>query len=388
MGLIRAVAGTAFGTIADMWVDYIYCDAMDPKVLVKKGQRKRSGGADAYADANVITEGSRIAVAPGQVLIVVEHGKIVDFTAEQGGYIFESNASPGMFGGEFQEQIKETIRQMGHRFVYGGAAPVDQRAYFVNTKEILDNRFGFGGISFREGEFHTSIFLQGYGVFSYRITDPLIFFLNISGNVKENYTREVLEQQMKAELSSALLPVMGKLSKKGIGYDEIPMEEKNIVQLLREELVEEWKQNRGIELQTLVFQSIMPDRDSIEKIRQMQESRVYADDRSMLGARMGAATANAMETAASNSNGAAYGFMSMSMAQQVGGFHGNTTFDEQDQGTWTCPSCGQVNNMNFCARCGQSKKKPTGDDRFCPGCGYRLSTEEMRFCPRCGKQVI
>lgn len=402
MGLIKAVAGAAFGTIADMWVDYIYCDSMDSTVLVKKGQRKKSGGAGALADDNVITEGTSIAVAPGQMMIVVEHGKIVDYTAEQGGYIFESSASPGLYNGEFKEQFQNTIREMGHRFLYGGAAPVDQRAYFVNTKEILDNRFGFGKIPFREGEFHTSIFLQGYGVFSFRITNPLTFFLNISGNVKANYTREVLLEQMKAELSGALLPVMGKLAQKKLVYDELPLEEKNIAELLREELTEEWRDARGIELQTLSFQSILPDEESIDKIRQLQESRVYADDRTMLGARMSAATANAMESAAENANGAAYGFVSMAMAQQMGAAAGNQAGNQtvnqaanqaenqagqEAQTSWVCEACGQENHLNFCEKCGQKRPDNTEESRFCSRCGYRLQNRASQFCPRCGKKL-
>lgn len=393
MGLVKALTGAAFGTIADMWVDYIYCDSMDSTTLVKKGQRKKSGGAGERGDDNVITDGSCIAVAPGQMLIVVEHGKIVDYTAEQGGYTFESNASPGLYHGEFKEQFENTIREMGHRFLYGGAAPVDQRAYFVNTKEIMDNRFGFGKIPFREGEFRTSILLQGYGVFSFRITNPLTFFLNISGNVKVTYTRENLLGQMKAELSGALLPVMGKLAQKNLGYDELPLQEQNIAEMLREELKEEWRDARGIELESLSFQSILPDEESIDKIRQLQESRVYADDKSMLGARMSAATANAMESAAENASGAAYGFVSMAMAQQmgtVGNQVANQTANQagQDEGTsWICAACGHENHMNFCEKCGQKRPDNSEESRFCPRCGYRLRNQTSQFCPRCGKKL-
>lgn len=397
MGLIKAVAGTAYSYISDLWEDYIYCDALDGNTLVKKGHAKSSGGAGSNPNDNVITEGSRIAVNAGQMIIIVENGKIIDFTAEQGGYEYHSQTEPSLFCGELGENLKVTFEGLKARFAFGGQAPNDQRVYFVNIKEIMNNRFGFGNVPYRDAEFNMTILLKGYGVYSFKITDPLLFYTNVCGNVPESFTKQQIETQLKAEMQNAMLPVLGQLANEGVHYDQMSLKTEQLVRILQGQLSETWKRERGIEVQTVAFSNILPDDESMDKIRDMQESRVYSTNKSMLGARVGAAQANAMEAAAENPSGAVNGFMGMNMAQQAGGVNvaelmkeekppvqPQRTAQAQGADTWTC-SCGMVNHMAFCPQCGS--KRP--EKKTCKSCGYAIppEMEGFKFCPNCGQQL-
>lgn len=389
MGLIKAVADTAFSLIGNLWEDYIYCDALDNNTLIKKGRKKSSGGAGKYADDDVITDGSRIAVNAGQMLIVVENGRIVDFTAEQGGYEYHTGTRPSMFCGDYGDGLKITFDELKNRFSFGGAASDDQRVYFVNTKEIMDNRFGFGNVPYRDGEFGITVLMQGFGVYSFQICDPLKFFAVVSGNVSSTFAKENLLHQMKAEIQNEMLPVLGRLAEENVTYDQLPLKTESVLRLLRSQLGKKWKNERGIELKTMTFSSILPDDESIDKIRQLQESRVYSGSKSMLGARVGAAQANAMESAAENPSGAVNGFVGMGMAQNSGGVNVNDLMRDQPKPQssaeqWTC-SCGRVNDMAFCPACGSKKPSPI----ICPNCSYQMPREisGLNFCPSCGQRL-
>ncbi len=391
MGLMKAFMGSAVSYINDLWEDYIYCDAMDENTLVKKGKKRKSPGAGEKANENVITEGSRIAVNAGQMLLVVENGQIIDFTAEPGGYEYRSKTEPSMFCGDFDEALKVTFHSLKGRFAFGGQAGNDQRVYFINTKEIMNNKFGFGNVPYRDSEFNMTILLQGFGVYSFVIADPLLFYNHISGNVADKYDKSSIAPQLKGELQNAILPVLGDMAERGIHYDKLPGQTEILVELLMEKLEDQWKKERGLEIKSMNFGNILPDEDSIEKIRQLQESRVYSDNKAMLGARYGAASANAMESAAENAAGAVTGFMGMNMAQSAGGVNVAELMKDapvrQEQKTqqgpnaWTC-SCGMVNNFNFCPNCGS--KKP--EKAVCASCGYEIPAEfaGMKFCPNCG----
>lgn len=394
MGLIRAVADTYFSYISDLWEDYIYCDALDANTLVKKGHARSAGGAGKNPNDNVITEGSRIAVNAGQMLIVVENGRIIDFTAEQGGYEYHSQTEPSLFCGEFGENLKVTFEGLKARFAFGGQATNDQRVYFVNTKEIMNNRFGFGNVPYRDAEFDMTILLKGFGVYSYKIADPLLFYTNVCGNVTEAFTKQQIETQLKAEMQNAMLPVLGQLANEGVHYDQMSLKTEELVRILRGQFSESWRKERGIEVQTVAFSNILPDEESIDKIRDLQESRVYSGNKSMLGARVGAAQANAMEAAAENTSGAVNGFMGMNMAQNSANVNVAELMREEppaqskpaasDANTWTC-SCGMVNYMGFCPQCGS--KRP--EQKECKACGFKIPPEmaSFKFCPNCGQQV-
>lgn len=364
MGLVKAIAGSAMSFLNEMWEDYIYCDALDNETLLRKGHKRINPGTGTHANDNVITDGSLIAVNAGQILLVVENGRIVDFTAEQGGYEYHSDLEPSLFCGEYGDILKKSYQAVGRRFIHGGLAPYDQRVYFVNAKEILNNKFGFGNVPYRDSEFGMTILLQGYGIFSYVITDPIVFYTNICSNVTEEYKKDILNAQLKAEVQNSLLPAIGELSGEGIPYDQLTLHTEEIIQKLKKHLQKDWSQDRGIEIRTMIFGSLLPDDTGMEKIRQLQEARVYSGNKAMLGARVGAAQANAMESAAENASGAVNGLMGMELVKNGSNINVNELMQATAPGTesrqqddWVC-SCGRVNtgNMNFCPNCGKKRE--------------------------------
>ncbi len=400
MGLIRAFSGALGSTLADQWEEYIYCDALSADVLMQKGQARVGGkSSNTKRSENIISDGSKIAVNDGQCMLIVENGKVVDFSAEPGGYIYQTGTEPSMFDSGFKG-LKESFKKVGKRFTYGGQPENDQRVYYINTKEIMGNKVGVGDVPFRDSEFGFTMMLKGYGTYSYRITNPIMFYTNVCGNVQDRFLRSQIDEQLKAEVQHNLQPALGKIALKGIAYDQLPLYTNEIADELNQELTEDWVENRGISVISVALASITPDAESAKKIAQFQESRVYTNSR-MMGARLGGAQANAMENAASNAAGAMTGFFGMGMAQQAGGANPATFYQNTPEppmpgaaprqqaqapspasatGGWQCPSCGAQNSGNFCANCG-TKRPAQQSGKWVCSCG---SENEGKFCPNCG----
>lgn len=395
MGLIKAGIGALGGTLADQWKEYIYCDSMSGDVLMEKGQVKiMDRSSNTRRNDNIITDGSKIAVNEGQFMMIVENGKVVDFSAEAGAFIYRTGTEPSMLDSGWKG-LKESFKKVGKRFTFGGQPENDQRVYFVNIKEILDNKVGVGDVPFRDSEFGFTMMLKGYGTYSYRITDPIMFYTNVCANVKDRFMRQDIDGQLKTEVQHNLQPALGKIALKGIPYDQLPLYTKEIAAELNQELTAEWVERRGISVVSVALASITPDEESAKKIAQFQESRVYTNA-NMMGARLGTAQATAMEKAASNSAGAMTGFMGMGFAQQAGGMNGAALYQmgQNQQGPsqpeppkgngqegWTCPACGKAGNKGkFCAECGA--KRPE-EGWVCPKCG---ATNKGKFCGECGEK--
>ncbi len=385
MGLIKAGTGSVGGVLADQWKEYIYCDAMDGETLMQKGVKKTDGrSSNTKGSDNIITNGSRIAVNEGQVMLIVENGKIVDFTTEAGAYTYDTGSEPSLFDTGFQG-LKDSFKQVGKRFAYGGQPENDQRVYFINSKEIMNNKIGIGDVPFRDSEFGFTVRIQGYGNYSYKISDPVMFYTNVCANVQDSFKKSAIDEQLKAEVQSSLQPTLGKIAQKGIAYDQLPLYTKEIAAELNTELSEDWTKLRGISVVSVAFSSITVDKESADKIAQFQESRVYTDP-NMMGARIGSAQANAMEKAAENPNGAMGGFVGMGMAMNAGGTNaaqmfamGNNASRQQTSAEgWTC-QCGTQNTGKFCSECGKPRPEP---DSWTCQCG----TENTgKFCSECGK---
>ena len=223
MGLILAGLGAATGVLADQWKEYFYCEALPTNVLAVKGRKRNSGRSANFGSDNIISSGSVIAVADGQCMLIVEQGKIVDVCAEPGEYIYDSSTEPSIFSGKLGEGIMEVFKQIGKRFTFGGEAPKDQRVYYFNTKEVTGNKYGTPSpVPFRVVDTNIGldmdISIRCFGEYSYVLSNPLLFYTNVCGNVSGDYTREQLDGQMKSELLTALQPAFARISELGIRY--------------------------------------------------------------------------------------------------------------------------------------------------------------------------
>lgn len=388
MGLIKAIGGAIGGVLADQWVDYIKCDAMPMNVLAAKGYKFVSNrSSNTKGSDNVISDGSRVDIADGQFMMIVENGRIVDFSAEPGQYLYQTGTQPSMLSGGFKG-LAESFKQVGKRFTAGGQELSTQRVYYVNTKELMGNKWGVGDVPFRDSEFNFSMKLSAYGEYSYKITDPLLFYANVCGNIDGSFTRDRIDSQLKTELQSAIQPALGRVALKRIPYDQLPLFTQDICDELNSELTDDWAKLRGLSVVSLAIASVKPDAESAAKIAEFQETRVHTDI-NMAAARTATARARAMETAAGNEAGAMTGFLGMGFAQQAGGSAGiNELFQmgrqqqaaqqqAQDKPGWTC-SCGHENTGKFCIECG--KPKPNAG-WTCPGCG---TLNKGKFCSECG----
>ena len=403
MGLIKAALGAAGGVMADQWKEYIYCESMPADVLVTKGQ-KRTGkrSSNTSGEDNVITNGSLIAVNEGQCMLIVENGKVVDVCSEAGEYKYDTSLAPSVFTGNLSQTVGEVFKQIGKRFTFGGDAGQDQRVYFFNTKEIIGNKYGTpNSIAFKVVDpdigFKMTMSLRCFGEYSYRITNPILFYTNICGNVQQEYTRAEIDSQLKSELLTALQPAFAKLSAMRIEYDEILAHTMELADSLNEVLSKKWSEYRGIEIVNFGINSIKASDEDEAKLKEYQ-SRATLVNPNMRTAYMAGGMTEAMGAAAQNEGaGPAMAFMGMGMAQNAGmmGMNmgannfgmGQQPVQPQPQAPapaangWTC-SCGTTNTGKFCAQCGSPKPepKPAAGSWTC-SCG---ATNTGKFCAQCG----
>jgi len=397
MGLISAGLNALGGSLASQWREYFYCDSMPADVLATKGMKRINGrfGGSKTEDDNVISDGSIIVVNEGQCMIIVDQGKIVDFCAEAGEYKFELNGEPSLLYGEFSgEKVKEILKQTFDRFSFGGQAGKDQRIYYFNLKELTGNKYGTpGGVPFlvvdRNIGLYQEINIRMFGEYSYKITNPILFFTNVCGNVTGDYTRDQLDGQLKSELLTALGPALAKISEKGIRYSALPGHNFEIAEELNNVLSAKWSQKRGIEIVEFGISSVKASEEDEKMIKDMQRAAMLSNVQLAAGFKAGA-EGQAMQDAAKNSAGAAVGFMGMNMAMGAGGTSSAQLFQVAQQqqqmqqpaaGGWQC-ACGAMATGKFCPECGAKKPEPQAANGWkCPSCGAEATG---KFCPECG----
>ncbi len=407
MGLIKAGLGAAGGTLADQWKEFFYCDALDKEVLVVKGKKR----TDARSSN---TKGS---------------DNIISNCAEPGQLTYDSSTEPSIFSGSLGKGIKDTFRTIGKRFTYGGDTGKDQRVYYFNIKEIMDNKFGTPNpIPFRVVDsklgLDVDVSIRCSGVYSYMISDPLLFYSKVCGNVEREYTREEIESQLKTEFISALQPAFGKLSDLELRPNQIISHNTELEEAMNAALSTKWGQLRGLKVVSIALGSVTLPPEDAEMIKQLQRTAVLQNP-NMAGATLVGAQADAMKAAASNSAGAMTGFMGMGMAMNSGSMNVQNLFamgQQQAQqpaatpqpapaaGSWTC-TCGAVSTGKFCPECGLPKPADNGwtctcgtvnKGKFCQNCGakkpegtplYRCDkcgwepedpAHPPKFCPECG----
>ncbi len=444
MGLIRAGLGAAGGVLADQWKEFFYCEALPADVLAVKGSKQVSGrSANTAGEDNIISNGSVIAVADGQCMIIVEQGAVVDVCAEPGQFIFDSASAPSVFaGGDVGENLVGSLKSAFERFKFGGSPGLDTRVYYVNTKEVIGNKYGTANpVPFRVVDqnigLDIDIAIRCFGEYSYRIVNPILFYSNVCGNVTGAYTRDTIDSQLKAELLTAMQPAFARISAMGVRYSALPGHTVELADALNEVLSAKWRDLRGVEIVSFGVASVAASPEDEQMIKDLQKSAVMRDP-SMAAGALVSAQADAMRTAAGNEGGAMLGLMGMTMAQQAGGANPASMMAMGQQGYagpppsayatapaggfpppaapagyapsapgvpsqaapgvpqtppaappqalpgWTCV-CGSVNQGRFCANCGQPK--PTGVPLYaCDKCGWRPAdpANPPRFCPECG----
>ena len=418
MGLIKAALGALGGTMADQWKEFFYCEAIPETILVVKGQKRISGrSSNTKGEDNIITNGSALAVADGQCMIIVEQGKILDVCAEPGEYTFDAGGEPSLFGaGTFGENAKASLLSAFDRFKFGGSPGKDTRIYYFNTKELFGNKFGTPNpVPFRVVDrnigLDIDISIRCNGEYSYRIVNPMLFYTNVCGNISESFDRSKLDSTLKTELMSALQPAFAKISELGIRYSALPGHTAELEQALNEVLTEKWYNTRGLEIVRVAVGAVNANKEDEQMIKDLQRNAVMRDP-TMAAATLVGAQAEAMKTAAGNQGGAMMGFMGMNMAQQSGGMNAQNLFamGQQQQmqqqpmqqqpmqqqpmqpapvsapapapaaAGWDC-ACGHGGNTGkFCAECGQPQPAPAAG--WTCACGV---TNKGKFCAECGQ---
>ncbi len=411
MGLIKAGIGALGGTMADQWKEFFYCDALDKDVLVTKGQKRVSSrSSNTKGNDNIISNGSGIAVADGQCMIIVEQGKIVEVCAEPGEFTYDSSTEPSIFAGSLGKSIIDTFKTIGKRFSYGGDTGKDQRVYYFNTKEIVENKFGTANpLPFRVVDskigLDIDVSIRCNGLYSYKIANPILFYTNVCGNVEREYTRSEIDSQLKTEFISALQPAFAKLAELELRPNQVPAHADELCELMNDALNKKWGELRGIQVVSIAMNPItLPDEDA-ELIKQAQRTAVMRDP-SMAAATLVGAQADAMKAAASNSGGAMAGFMGMGMAMNVGGNNAQNLYAMAQQQqrnaptpapatpeqAWTC-SCGAINSGKFCVECGAKRPEKgwtcscgaVNMGKFCSECGAKKPEAAPLYrCDKCG----
>ncbi len=388
MGLISAALSSAGSVLADQWKEFFYCEAIPGDVLALRGKKRTSGGN--RGGDNIISNGSVIAVADGQCMLIVEQGKIVDLCAEPGEYIYDISSEPSVFaGGDLADNILDVFAAIGKRFTFGGDAPKEQRVYYFNTREILGNKYGTPSpVPFRVVDAHANIDMdiavRCFGEYSYRIVNPLLFYTNVCGNIEQPFTRAMLDGQLKSELLTALQPAFGRISEMGIRYSSLPAHALEMAAALNEVLSPKWREHRGIEIVLCGVSSVKASEEDERLIKELQRTAALKDPDMRAAHYVNAAAAAIQSAAANESAGPAMAFMGMNMAQNAAGVNTAGLFQSgaAPRDEWICPSCGAKAAGKFCAECGT--KRPDGaaaTSWTCPSCG---AANKGKFCTECG----
>ncbi len=430
MGLIAAALGAGSNVLSNQWKEYFYMDAIPNDTLIVAGKHKVTGrSSNTKGEENVITNGSKIVVADGQCMIIVEQGKIVEVCAEPGEFTFDTTKAPTIFAGGLGQGILNSFKQFAENFTYGGMTAVTQKIYYVNTKLIMDQKFGTPQpIYFRVVDsrlnFDTDMGLRLHGSYSFQIADPILFYTNVAGNVADVYKISQIEGQLKNEFVDALQDGLAQINEDGLRPSGLPAKKQQMVDAMNSVLKSKWVDTYGIEIRTISMAPPTMSKEDEDSLKELQKALALSNPLLAAGSMVNAQN-TAMNTAAGNAGGAMNGFIGMNMAQNAGGINAQNLYamgQQQQQAApaaaapqaaagwdcacgqknitgnfcpecgakrpetsgWTC-SCGAVNQGKFCSACGA--KKPEGAPQYkCDKCGWMPEdpTNPPKFCPECG----
>ena len=408
MGLIQALGTTLTTVLADQWREYFYCESLPENVLMRKGVKRVSGkSSNTKGSDNIISNGSIIAVNDGQCMMIVDQGGIVEFTAQPGEFVWDKSTEPSIFYGSLGENLKKTWEVLKKRFTLGGDTGKDQRIYYFNIKEIIGNKYGTANpVGFRvyypNINLDTEIGIRCFGEYSYKLTDPMLFYKNVAANVSGDYTRDRIDSQLKSEFLTALQPAFARISDMGIRYSALPGHTMELAESMNEVLSPKWAELRGISIVSVGVSSVNANPEDEERIKKLQNAAASTYGTMAVGEAMLNASQGGNGTDDSNGSGGFMGLAGMAMAGmmannmsggqgggQGGGFGGLHMYQPPTQPAaaaavgWTCPKCGKAGNTGkFCQECGEKKpEEPKG--WTCPKCG---TVTKGKFCQECGEK--
>jgi membrane protease subunit (stomatin/prohibitin family) len=403
MGIIRAVASAMGGSLADQWLEVIEPDNMSDTTVFANGTKVRKNdrrNSNIKGTDNTVSNGSIIHVYPNQFMMVLDGGKVVDFTAEEGYYTVNNSSLPSLFSGSLGDAVKESF----NRIKYGGVTPTAQRVYYINLQEIKGIKFGTKNpLNYFDNFYNSELFLRTHGTYSIKITDPLLFYQEAIPRNKDMVDIQDINEQYLSEFLEALQTSMNQMSVDGIRISHVASKGGELSRYMSDVLDEEWKKMRGFEIQAVGIASISYDDESKELINMRNKGAMLGDPSVREGYVQGS-IARGLESAGSNPAGSAAAFMGMGVGMQSGGsFIGAASQANMQQmqqqarqagqpqakqapaeaqpgaDQWKC-GCGTINTGKFCTECGN--KKP--QEVKCTNCGHIISGQKPKFCPECG----
>lgn len=400
MGLIKAATSTVGGGLADQWLEIIEPDNMSDSTVMTKGVKVRKDskrGSNRKGTDDVLTDGSVVHVYPNMMMLLVDGGKIIDYTAEEGYYTVQNNSAPSMFNGSLKSAISETF----DRFKFGGVTPQKQQVFYINLQEIKGIRFGTSSpLNYFDNFYNAELFLRTHGTYSIQVSDPILFYTNAIPKNKTQVEINDINEQYLQEFLTALQATINKMSADGERISYVPSKSMELSKYMSDVLDDNWRELRGIEVVSVAVSSISYTDDSVKLINMRNQGAMLGDPSIREGYVQGS-IAKGLESAGSNPGGAAQSFMGMGVGMNAGGnFMGQASQSNQQQmqqqsaqkassDTWSCSECGTENTGKFCSNCGTAK--PTAASATikmkCASCNevVDLSNGVPKFCPECGK---
>lgn len=401
MGIIKAIASAVGGSLADQWLEVIEPGEMSDQTVFCAGVKTKKG-SNTKGTENTVSNGSVIHVYPNQFMMLMDGGKVVDYTAEEGYYTVNNSSLPSLFNGQFGDTLKESF----NRIKYGGVTPTTQKVFYINLQEIKGIKFGTRNpLNYFDQFYNAELFLRSHGTYSIKITDPLLFYSEAIPKNDDKVEIEEINSQYLDEFLEALQTSINQMSADGIRISFVASKGRELAKYMADTLDEDWKRMRGMEIQSVGIGSISYDEES-QKLINMRNQGAMLSDPSVREGYVQGAVARGMEAAGSNAAGSMAGFMGMGMGMGTsGGFMGGASNNNMQQmqqqaaqqqaqqptpqpvavaggaAGWTC-ECGHVNTGKFCSECGKPK---AADGPWTCSCG---SVNTGKFCSECGKPRI
>ncbi|MCD4548891.1 SPFH domain-containing protein [Schaalia sp. lx-260] len=383
MGLIKAATGAIGGALADQWLDAIEPQNMGEGVVFCKGDRLRPDDPRATkqrGSTDIISEGSAIHVYDRQAMLLVDSGRITDFTAEPGIFTV-TQGTPSFFAGSLTESVKDTWK----RFTYGGGSALRQQAFYINLQEIKGIRFGTpNSLNYFDSFYNAELFLRCHGTFSIKITDPILFYQEVIPRDATHIHIDQIKEQYLSEFLEALQSSINQMSADGIRISQVPSRIRELSHYMRDTLDEDWLRMRGMEVLSVGIASISYDEQSRKLLDMRNEGAMLSDPLVREGYVQGA-VARGMEAAGSNEAGAGLAFMGMGMGMNAGGQFTQAA-SQANHAYWEAGQTASASQVPAQPPTATPSQPPAsaGTAAFCTNCGTAFSTPEQKFCGKCG----